>query len=551
MSSDTNQSNSAIPNKGSKTNFLNSQNILGIESFSQINITSTIPNSAQSTNANPSKDSHANTTITKDQEEIEETQSSIIIPQPTNVVNKSNPEKTKQKTGIANIADVGYIPKENEDASELTLTIPTELKSQINTDQNDVVSINSAPESSDTHPTEERNENSKSKQRESSFTVNSRPTSSEPMSIADIQPPNGIILQEPFANNDKDTDTLKMKQSDMPLKIPSIDMITKIDENFQTMNRRCRTIEEELLKSNTTISESLNSISELMQKFFKNQEILKMELATIKKSQLKIDVKNVKHISNKIRRERLIGYEDDVEYEIISRNLLRERPTSSSRTEDDHKRRKLSPNEQRRKNKSKQVKPEKPVKPVKPTKMQRIADEVFQKSHPEIAEPLDSNKQHVESTEQTKIKVNPISPIIINNGSTNIPTTAPNAISNMTYNSGPDKNSVIYQHDPSALNFRRTNDLYSNPASSLVNLSASPEFSKQLSSVTKKSTNHIIEMNRPARILGAPHTLGATSTSQVIPIPASNPQSKIKQEETPLSLPNPSSAASDVYNRQT
>ncbi|SMN18445.1 similar to Saccharomyces cerevisiae YDR310C SUM1 Transcriptional repressor required for mitotic repression of middle sporulation-specific genes [Maudiozyma saulgeensis] len=515
MSDDISHNDAEIQSKNTASSFVINENILGMEGIPQINTTSTRSNVTMPAQAEQTNDYHETPISIKHQDESEEYKNSISIPQSRNNIDRKGSDQLN--TPITNVTDVANISGDNDQPSNDPLIKPNERNIQPYENNSGMVTISSNSESPDLGSTNDSNITSDVKDHELSLTANARSISSESINSRKLQPSNQV---SPKDSSEKHTEALTNA------------IVANIDEKFNAMNTRCRVIEEELLKSNTTISESLNSISLLMQKFLKNQEILKMELETIKRSQLKIDVKNVRHISNKTRREGMVDYEGDVEYKIISKNLLRERAVSA-RPQSDSKKRKLSSNEQAQHSQSQ------PARPVKLTKIQRIADEVFHKSHPEISKSTDTIKQVIKPLNGPSTTMDSSHLIKNSENSGIIPRTTSNINSNTGNSARSNDNVVITQEDPSTFNFRRTNDLYSSTTSNILKLGVSDAFGKQLTSATSKPTNHIIEMNRPNRILGASNYVETTTTTPIVTTHISVPQSKIKQEETSLSLPEP------------
>ncbi|KAG0660668.1 hypothetical protein C6P45_001550 [Maudiozyma exigua] len=302
---------------------------------------------------------------------------------------------------------------------------------------------------------------------------------------------------------------LKEQNKESSVRIESLTV--QLDE----MNLRCKVLEDELLKSNTTISESISSISILMQKFVKNQDTLKRELDTVKKSQLKIDVKNVKNVTKRTRREGMIMEEGDVEYRVVSRNLSNRRSVSRHDSNESRKRRHISTEAAEYIPESK-ARPSKP----KPTKTQRIATEIFEKSQPAfgtVEKPaIDlASSLKLATTNDTIDFSKDKSPTNAVQSQLHSKTTA--ASMKLVRSKSGKGNVKVYEQVPSGPGIEYSGQMIgTSNHGNIVNLTGSSGYHKQLNSPQKGISPNLVESNHEKRILGQPPQIRRSSSSEAL-----------------------------------
>lgn len=98
-------------------------------------------------------------------------------------------------------------------------------------------------------------------------------------------------------------------------------IVARLQRHVYRLEKRCKQLETDLLKVNKEAGDSLMFVSELLQKMMKNEATLRAEITSIKNSQLKIDVKNVKYLTKKMKQRGYTNVDNDAEYVIVSRNI--------------------------------------------------------------------------------------------------------------------------------------------------------------------------------------------------------------------------------------
>lgn len=291
--------------------------------------------------------------------------------------------------------------------------------------------------------------------------------------------------------------------------------ITSLTEQLDKMNTRCKVLEDELLKSNTTISESLSSISILMQKFVKNQDTLKREVDTVKKSQLKIDVKNVKNVTKRTRREGMIMEEGDVEYRVISRNLSNRRTSSQHDSNEPRKRRHLLTDTPQH-----SPEPKAQIPKPKPTKVQRVATEIFEKSQSAFGA---VEKPAIDLASSLKMATTNDT-IDFSKGKS--PQKSPKsqlyakaaAASMKLVRTKTGKNNInVYEQVPSGPGIQHSAEkIETSNHASLLNLTTSPSNHEQLDTPQRKISSNLVELKHEQRILGQPLPIRRSSSSEAL-----------------------------------
>lgn len=430
------------------------------------------------------------------------------------------PEGTTQP-GMASLSNVAQVHDNISDENKTTKTAlvgPTSIS-------NDIVEEPATTESNmESQPNKEPHEDSNDKAHttESNKTVTGvKEVANENQTSAEINKSSQLDLAEPLS----DEISFLKEQNKM-----HTNKIASLTEQLDIMNGRCKVLEDELLKSNTTISESLNSISILMQKFVKNQDTLKREVDTVKKSQLKIDVKNVKNITKRTRREGMIMEEGDVEYRIVSRNLSNRTTSSRHDSDESRKRRHLS-------TEAPEYIPEPKVQTPKPkpTKVQRVATEIYEKSQPifgTVAKPaIDlASSLKMATTNDTIDFSKGKSPQKATQNQLYARATA--ASMKLVRNKSGKKNVNVYEQIPSGPGIEySTEKIETSNHANLFNLTGSPSYQEQLNSPQRRISSNLVELKHEKRILGQAPRMRRSSSSEVL-------SSFIKPEVVPKKVPS-------------